>query len=383
MSIKNAMNLVSITQAKTLLTLVIEEAFRKNDIPVNCCMHGSPGLGKSAIVAQMCKEMGERLGKPVELIDIRLSAMEASDVQGIPYTAEVNGTGKKEMFFSTPEWFPRDPDKYYVLFLDELLNCGPSVQHAAYRLILDRTIQNGTKLPDSCAVIAAGNLKEDKTGSKTLMPAAANRFGLHLLIDKNNAAQSFVEYAVNAGIHRHIIGFMLWKKASIYDMGEGEVAFATPRTWEFVDKHLKNEKLSENPDLLRIAISGAIGSAIATQFFSYLEVGARLPNWSDVRSGKLVYKFDNDCDDGFKYAVGTGLAMELLDAMKNDKDSVKNPTKEVGRLCEIAKQLPTEILTVMFKTMQVDKVTLLKHGNYPELKAQWEKVAPMVRGRGR
>ena len=65
-----------------------------------------------------------------------------------------------------------------VLFLDEMNSAAPSVQAAAYQLILNRKV--GTyKLPDNVMIVAAGNREADK-GVTYRMPAPlANRF-IHL-----------------------------------------------------------------------------------------------------------------------------------------------------------------------------------------------------------
>lgn len=390
---QNVGNAVDIAGASEMMTAVIGEAFKANEIPQNICLHGSPGLGKSAITWQLADSLGQQLGKEVEVIDIRLSAMEAADVQGIPFVADAgykqrgtNGEGiqfdydVKEMFFSTPAWWPRDPNKYYILFLDELLNCGPQVQHAAYRLILDRSIQNGSILPDSCAIVAAGNLKEDKTGAKPLMPAAANRFGLHLVIDRARAHESFIEYAFKKRFDKAIIGFMNWQASqAIYQPPtDGEAAFATPRSWEFLNAHLKNKVLASSERLLSIAAAGAVGSAMANKFMGFRLYYDKLPNWVPIRREGKSYDMPKD-DETLKYAVASAITYEILDAM-NIEDS-KQSQKEVANLCEVLKQLPTESKTISFKLMRSDEATMVRFIDYPPLRDEFAKISMHIKRR--
>ena len=104
-----------------LLNILLE-----TDTPV--FIHGSPGIGKSFITAEMAKERGW------ELVDIRLSQLDPVDLRGIP---SVDGDMTKWM---PPVFFPRDENSQGILFLDELNSAPPTVQSAIYQLILDRAI---------------------------------------------------------------------------------------------------------------------------------------------------------------------------------------------------------------------------------------------------
>lgn len=388
---------VNINQAKNIISAVMTDAFVNKGVhPDPICMHGSPGLGKSAIVKEVARELEEATGKQVEVIDIRLSAMEAADVQGIPYVSETGLVATrfvdgeeiqypvKDMFFSTPSWWPSDSNKIFILFLDEIKNAPPAVQHAAYRLILDRSCQNGETFGENVAVLAAGNLKSDKTGARELLPAAANRFGVHLYIDSKKAAEAFVDYAVQTGFHSAIWGFLQWKSAHVYTPpNDVEAGFPTPRAWEFVNKHLHNEILQQSPALLRTAIAGAIGTEAATAFMGYLDHYKDLPNWPDVRKGKTNYTIP-DGGDSLKYAVGTTLAAELMDALrehgtKDDGGKVKDLSGEVDNLVKVFEQLPKEMTVVVFKTMQRDVKVLPRINKHPNLKAIAQQVTSKIR----
>ena len=72
---------------------------------------------------------------------------------------------------------------HITLFLDEMNSAAPSVQAAAYQLILNRKVGQ-YKLPDNVSVVAAGNREADK-GVTYRMPAPlANRF-IHLELAVN------------------------------------------------------------------------------------------------------------------------------------------------------------------------------------------------------
>ena len=96
---------------------------------------GPPGIGKSDIVGQITNDLGNS-----HLIDIRLSLWEPTDIKGIPYFDSNAGT----MVWAPPAELPSEEFAsqfdWVVLFLDEMNSAAPSVQAAAYQLILNRRI---------------------------------------------------------------------------------------------------------------------------------------------------------------------------------------------------------------------------------------------------
>jgi hypothetical protein len=62
-----------------------------------------------------------------------------------------------------------------VLFLDELNSAAPSVQAAAYQLILNRRIGK-YRMPKNVVLVAAGNRESDKGVTYRMPTPLANRF---------------------------------------------------------------------------------------------------------------------------------------------------------------------------------------------------------------
>ena len=147
----------------------LRKAF-KNKRPI--FLWGPPGIGKSDIIKQLGTELD------AHVIDVRLSLWEPTDIKGIPYFDSNSG----KMVWAPPSELPDEElaskHKTIILFMDEMNSAAPSVQAAAYQLILNRRV--GTyKLPDNVVMVAAGNRETDK-GVTFRMPAPlANRF-VHL-----------------------------------------------------------------------------------------------------------------------------------------------------------------------------------------------------------
>ena len=103
---------------------------------------GPPGIGKSDIVKQIAEET-ER-----EVIDVRLSLWEPTDIKGIPFY----NSSSNSMEWAPPIELPQDPDSTAVLFLDELNSAAPATQAAAYQLVLNRRVGKYT-LPKGVLVL--------------------------------------------------------------------------------------------------------------------------------------------------------------------------------------------------------------------------------------
>ena len=341
---------VSINQAKTLATKAFNS---KVSSPI--MLHSSPGVGKSAIVKQICIEYDR------PMIDIRLSSMEASDVQGIPFVSN-NGD---DMVFSTPSWFPTDPDSNAVLFFDEISNASIDVQKASYRIILDRQIQNGKTLPPNVKIIAAGNLKGDKTGAKDMVPALANRFGFHL--DIIATKEDFINYALTNDIDQRVIGFLEWKPDALYrfDPSRNEHSFPTPRSWEALSELLS---VGYNDDEMAPVIGGCVGEATSHEFLSFLKYYEKLPSMSAIADGSLKYKVD-DSDRGIAFALTSSLIAGAIEHIEDDA-AIKN-------LWKVVDQLEEEFIALIYrnlKTMNDSYLIQLVKNTMPT----WKRVSKRI-----
>ena len=112
---------------------------------------GAPGIGKSDIIKQIGNDSKRKV------IDIRLPLWEPTDIKGIPYF----NSKKNTMEWAPPAELPSDPKSKAILFLDELNSAPPSVQAAAYQLILNRRVGQ-YYLPKGVSIVAAGNRDADK-----------------------------------------------------------------------------------------------------------------------------------------------------------------------------------------------------------------------------
>jgi MoxR-like ATPase len=364
---------VSITEAYDILRELTISAINSGRVPRNTFIHGSMGLGKSTIIQDTVEDIKSKTKyKKVVLIDLRLSAFDdPASLMGIPFLPTEKKDDQTEMYFSTPSWFPdNNPDVFYILFLDELPNAHPSIQQAAYRLVLDRSINNGKKLGDNVWIVAAGNLKSDNTGARDVLPALANRFSVHLQIDKDRCVDDFIRYAYAKNLDMRIISFISYKRDALNVSYANEPAFATSRTWEMLHENLVDG--ANLPTELKTAmIAGTVGSAIGSEFMAFMEFESILPKWDDVRAG-MTYTLPTGIAE--RYYVMTALSREVVVAM-DDQDS-----EYVGHLSAIISNLEIDHRVVLFKLIKsIGLGYLLKVLSYPELMKLYQPIASRVK----
>jgi hypothetical protein len=277
---------------------------------------GPPGIGKSDIV----KQLGEELEAYV--IDVRLSLWEPTDIKGIPYFDSNDGTMRWAPPSELPSMEFAKKHKQIILFMDELNSAAPSVQAAAYQLILNRRV--GTyQLPDNVVMVAAGNRETDK-GVTFRMPAPlANRFvHLEMTVDWDD----YFEWAAENKVHKDVVGFLSFSKKDLYDFDpkSSSRSFATPRSWAFVSELLTDDDCEEST--ITDLVSGSIGEGLAIKFMAHRKHSAKMPNPSDILSGK-VKKMETK-EISAMYSLTVSLCYELKDACdknaKNWNDQVNN-----------------------------------------------------------
>jgi hypothetical protein len=238
---------------------------------------GPPGIGKSELVADIAQELGGYM------IDLRLGQMEPTDIRGIPFYNKDSG----KMDWAEPVDLPTEEfaNQYpiVVLFLDEMNSAAPSVQAAAYQLILNRRVGK-YKLPENVALVAAGNRESDKGVTYRMPTPLANRF-IHQEMRVDFA--SYQEWAVNNNIHKDVVGYLSFAKQDLYDFDPKSAsrAFATPRSWTFVSQLLEDE--DGDDDTVMNLIAGTVGEGLAVKFMAHRKIAGRMPKPEDILSGKV------------------------------------------------------------------------------------------------
>jgi hypothetical protein len=278
---------------------------------------GPPGIGKSELVEGIASELGGLM------IDLRLGQMEPTDIRGIPFYNKESGKMEWAPPVELPDAETASQYPIVVLFMDELNSAPPSVQSAAYQLILNRRIGKYV-LPDNVVMVAAGNRESDKGVTYRMPTPLANRF-IHQEMKVDFAA--YQEWAVQNRIHKDVVGYLSFAKQDLYDFDAKSAsrAFATPRSWTFVSQLLEDE--GNDDDTLMNLIAGTVGEGLAVKFMAHRKIASRMPDPADILSGKV--KDLNVKEVSAMYSLVIGMCYELKGAIER-----KVPDKQFHEMAD-------------------------------------------------
>ena len=315
----------------------------KTDTPL--FIHGSPGIGKSYIVADVAEKNG------LTLVDVRLSQMDPVDLRGVPAIRE------DQTVWMPPVFFPKDPDSEGILFLDELNSAPPSVQAAIYQLVLNRQMGE-YHLPKGWRIICAGNRVSDRGVVFRLPTPLANRM-VHLHVQAR--FDDFKLFALKADLHHFVIGFLGFRPdlLSTEPVVEDDAnpAFATPRSY-----HMLSGILKTGMDIGKIApvIYGTIGYAAGIEFVSYVKVYEELPDVAAIYEGHYP---EIEKQPALLYALVSALV-----------EYYKGTDAHKEHLFKFSETLPTEFGVMLIKdvivkdeslaTFEAFDAWLAKYGDY-------------------
>jgi len=268
---------------------------------------GPPGVGKSELVQEITTELGGLM------IDLRMAQMEPTDIRGIPFFNKDLGV----MDWAPPIELPTEElaSQYpcIVLFLDEMNSAPPAVQAAGYQLVLNGRVGKYV-LPKNVHIVAAGNRDSDKGVTYRMPMPLANRF-IHLEMRPDFA--SWQNWAIQNQVHEDVVGYLSFAKQDLYDFDpkSSSRAFATPRTWTFVSQLLQDEDIDS--ETLYNLVAGTVGEGLATKFVAHRKIASKMPNPSDILSGKVK---DLDVKEiSAMYSLTISMCYELKSALETDK----------------------------------------------------------------
>lgn len=269
---------------------------------------GTAGQGKSAMAKNMSKKLG------AHYVNIDCNLLKEGEIGGLPIpekrTRVDKETGEEIEYTVTEyaihcklreiqEYLDKNPkDGRILLFFDELNRCEKPVMSELMNLILNREI-NGFHLDNRIFMMAAMNPSGTNKGYErstdyavTDMDAASKNRVIWLNMkldpaswldwatDKSDVTREVekfdlhlydpAEYKTN--IESEVVEFIAMNTDLLSTNAEGEDAFATPRSYQFVSDLLRtynnNRQYFDDADLTT-AIYGCIGTATGTAFLQF------------------------------------------------------------------------------------------------------------------
>lgn len=251
----------TIASLECLLGNAVEKGLAMKSVPA-AMLWGPPGVGKSQGICQLAQRLTDKHGVRVVVTDVRLLLYNPIDLRGMP---TVNAE-KTLAVWLKPQVLDMEQgeDIVNILFLDELTAAPQAVQAAAYQICLDRQVGEH-KLPDNCYVVAAGNRTTDRSVSYSMPKALCNRL-IHINVSAD--FRSWKRWAESNSISQLIINYLEQDRSNFFvEGGPSDIAYPTPRSWEYVSRIL--EITGCQPKDVHHLIAGAVGKVAATEFEAF------------------------------------------------------------------------------------------------------------------
>lgn len=319
---------------------------------------GAPGIGKSAVMEQIAQDLG------AVLIDIRLSQWDSVDVRGIPSIDREHGltlwNPPSTLPFKGNPAFDNEAmrDQLIILFLDELLQAIPTVQAVAFQLVLDRRVGEHELLPN-VRVVAASNRETDKAGINRMLTPLANRF-VH--IEMVPHLDSWCDWAWAHDIEPRIVAALRFRPdlLTTFDPTKNEKVFASPRTWEYLNRFMRQaQHLTQ--DILIAAAYGTVGQGPATELLAFLDVWESMPNIENILKNPTTAPLPEKSKPAVAFAVTSALAARAT------KDNF-------AHVYDYAKRLPPEYTVRCIKDATKRNTELRTHKVFIQFCTEYQEL---------
>jgi hypothetical protein len=267
---------------------VVRKTFKANLVPF---LHGSPGIGKSAIMKKIAHDY------KLKLIDLRLAQMEPTDLAGFPQIDAARQKAGYVPMDTYPLQGEQIPAGYngWLLFFDEANSCPKAVQAASYKIVLDRMIGQHA-LHERCFMAMAGNLETDGAIVEPMSTALQSRVIHYELANPSEDVKPWLDWASDVTLDHRITAYINYKPGNLYAFkaDHTDFTYACNRTWEFANKLLqtcepndwvgvkdsKGQTIAE-PNAL-VMLAGAVSEGVAREFVTFTKVFDKLPSTQQI-----------------------------------------------------------------------------------------------------
>ena len=277
-------------------------------------LHGPSSEGKSAKVKQ--------IDPTCEIIYLRNATPDSLNGKSVYNSA----TG--EMIDIKPSWLKKveekcekEPDRFHVVFFDEITNALPSIQGIAFNIVLDREVNGIWKLPENARIVAAGNDMKDSLAANQLAEPLFNRFA-HVYI--KTTTESWLKWASENNIHPAIYSYIAYKNGeTLRSKYDGERPNADPRKWEMASKMLY---ATRRPEMLR----ALVGEDITREFVQFCN--QQVITLDDVINGNYTDRDIQALNTAERYATTMGLSQVDDDNLEKVRGFVTGLGAEFGAI---------------------------------------------------
>lgn len=306
---------------------------------------GPPGIGKTAIMEQVAKELG------INLVSYTITHHTRQSAIGLPFISQKEYDGREysvteytmsEIIASVYEQIEKSGIHEGILFLDEI-NCVSETLAPTMLQFLQYKKFGNHKVPDGFAIVTAGNPPEYNKSVRDFDIVTLDRVKRIFIEEDYNAWR---EYAYKADIHGSIMSYLEIKKKNFYNIVsdvEGK-RFVTARGWEDLSQVMKVYEELRIPVTKDFVIQYLQDEEIANDFANYYELYNKYRNIyriPEILDGTVEIEADSIKDAPFDEKLS--LIGLLADALTQEFKSYVYELESQKQLLEQLKYLREDL----------------------------------------
>ncbi|MDO4442932.1 MAG: MoxR family ATPase [Slackia sp.] len=347
---------MNIRQAKEEVARAVEVYLAKDEngaylIPVErqrpLFLLGAPGVGKTAIMEQVAREMG------IGLVSYSMTHHTRQSALGLPYIAERSFDGRtfsvseytmSEIIASVYESMEETGRREGILFLDEI-NCVSETLTPAILQFLQYKVFGRHAVPQGWVVVTAGNPSEYNRSTHDFDVATWDRLKR---IDVEPDYEAWKAYALATRVHPAIIAYLDAETSDFYHIEttlDGK-EFVTARGWDDLSRVMRVYEARGIPVTERLIAQYVQDARTAKRFAAYYDLFNKYRSDYQVESilageapAGITERARTAPFDERVALVGllsSALAGEMHDAMLRDRatEFVFDAVKAIVRACD-------------------------------------------------
>ena len=348
---------MNITSAKQQVKDTVEAYLKKDDAglyvisPVHqrpVFLVGAPGIGKTAIMEQVARELGIGIVSYSMTHHTRQSALglpriEHREFEGVEY--EASEYTMSEIVAAIYDYMERTGLRTGILFLDEI-NCVSETLYPSMLQFLQFKTFGKHKVPEGWVIVCAGNPPEYNRSVHEFDIVTLDRLRE---IDVEPDYGAWKAYASEVGLHPAVTTFLEAKKDCFYKVESrpgGGKSFVTARGWEDLAEVISLYEKMGKPVNRELFAQFLRDDDIADQFAIYYALFEKYRSdyqVSSILSGQASGAIKKRASEA-KFDERVALLGLLLDALSDDCTAALRQEEIVLELRDLLREAKPEFL---------------------------------------
>lgn len=348
---------MNITSAKEQIKDAVEAYLALDDVgmPVISTAHqrpvflvGAPGIGKTAVMEQIARELEIGIVSYSMTHHTRQSALglpriEHREFEGVEY--EASEYTMSEIVAAIYDYMERTGLRRGVLFLDEI-NCVSETLYPSMLQFLQFKTFGKHRIPEGWVVVCAGNPPEYNRSVHEFDIVTLDRMRQ---IDVEPDYGAWKAYAVENGLHPAVTTFLETKRDCFYKVESkpgGGKAFVTARGWEDLARIVSLHESLDKPVNRDLVVQFVRDDEIADKFSVYYELFNKYRSDYQVDailSGEVGISIKNRAQDA-AFDERVALMSLVLDSLARECSEVLDTEGVLKELRDVLRAAKPELL---------------------------------------